>query len=33
VHGGQPAHFIEDLHAHDFDARIMVLGGEITVTR
>ena len=25
--------FTEELHAHDFDARIMVLGGEITLTR
>ena len=33
VHGGQKAGFAEDMHAHDFDARIMVLGGEITVTR
>lgn len=33
VHGGQPANFTEELHAHDFDLRIMVLGGEITVTR
>jgi quercetin dioxygenase-like cupin family protein len=33
VHGGQQPGFSEDLHAHDFDARIMVLGGEITVTR
>jgi quercetin dioxygenase-like cupin family protein len=33
VHGGQPAGFTEELHAHDFDARIMVLGGEITLTR
>jgi quercetin dioxygenase-like cupin family protein len=33
VHGGQKAGFSEDLHAHDFDVRIMVLGGEITVTR
>jgi quercetin dioxygenase-like cupin family protein len=31
-HGGQKADFTE-LHAHDFDVRIMVLGGEITVTR
>ena len=31
--GGQKAGFSEDLHAHDFDVRIMVLGGEITVTR
>ncbi len=33
VNGGQAAGFAEDLHAHDFDARIMVLGGEITVCR
>lgn len=33
VHGGQKPDFAEDLHAHDFDARIMVLGGEITVGR
>ena len=33
VNGGQPPNFAEDLHAHDFDARIMVLSGEITVTR
>ena len=33
VHGGQAPDFTEDLHAHDFDARIMVLGGEITLTR
>ena len=33
VHGGQTANVVEELHAHDFDARIMVLGGEITVTR
>jgi quercetin dioxygenase-like cupin family protein len=25
--------FTEDLHAHGFDVRIMVLSGEITVTR
>ncbi|MFO1081994.1 MAG: cupin domain-containing protein [Reyranellaceae bacterium] len=31
IHGGQKAGFSEDLHAHDFDARIMVLGGEITL--
>lgn len=30
---GQKACFCEDLHAHDFDVRIMVLGGEITLTR
>ena len=33
VHGGQKAGFAEELHAHDFDVRIMVLSGEITVTR
>jgi quercetin dioxygenase-like cupin family protein len=33
VHGGQQPNFAEDLHAHDFDARIMVLSGEITMTR
>ncbi|MEI7713603.1 MAG: cupin domain-containing protein [Rhodospirillales bacterium] len=33
VNGGQKPGFAEDLHAHDFDARIMVLSGEITVTR
>ena len=33
VHGGQQAGSTEDLHAHDFDVRIMVLGGEITVTK
>ena len=33
VHGGQKPDFSEELHAHDFDARIMVLGGEITVIR
>jgi quercetin dioxygenase-like cupin family protein len=33
VNGGQAPGFTEELHAHDFDARIMVLGGEITVTR
>jgi quercetin dioxygenase-like cupin family protein len=33
IHGGQKPDFTEDLHAHDFDVRIMVLGGEITVTR
>jgi mannose-6-phosphate isomerase-like protein (cupin superfamily) len=33
VHGGQQAGFTEDVHAHDFDVRIMVLSGEITVTR
>ncbi len=33
VNGGQQPNFAEDLHAHDFDARIMVLSGEITVCR
>jgi uncharacterized cupin superfamily protein len=33
VHGGQPGGFTEEPHAHDFDARIMVLGGETTVIR
>ena len=33
MHGGQKPDFCEDLHAHDFDARIMVLSGEITIVR
>jgi len=33
VHGGQKPGYSADLHAHDFDARNMVLGGEITVVR
>ncbi len=33
VHGGQKPDFCEETHAHDFDARIMVLGGEITIVR
>ena len=33
VHGGQKPDFCEELHAHDFDARIMVLSGEITIVR
>ncbi|HQT75566.1 MAG TPA: cupin domain-containing protein [Rhodopila sp.] len=33
VNGGQQPGSAEDMHAHDFDARIMVLAGEITVTR
>jgi quercetin dioxygenase-like cupin family protein len=33
VHGGQQPCFSEDLHAHDFDARVMVLSGEITIVR
>jgi quercetin dioxygenase-like cupin family protein len=32
-HGGQQGGFSEDLHAHDFEVRIMVLSGEITLTR
>jgi quercetin dioxygenase-like cupin family protein len=33
VNGGQQPGFTEDPHAHDFDARIMVLAGEIIVCR
>ena len=33
IHGGQQAGFTEEMHAHDFDVRIMVLGGEITLIR
>jgi quercetin dioxygenase-like cupin family protein len=33
VHGGQKADVAEEMHAHDFDVRIMVLGGEITLAR
>jgi quercetin dioxygenase-like cupin family protein len=33
VHGGQKPGYTADAHAHDFDARIMVLGGEITLIR
>jgi quercetin dioxygenase-like cupin family protein len=33
IHGGQKPNFAEELHAHDFGVRIMVLSGEITVTR
>lgn len=33
IHGGQKPDSGEDMHAHDFDARIMVLGGEITIAR
>jgi mannose-6-phosphate isomerase-like protein (cupin superfamily) len=33
VHGGQQPCFAEELHAHDFDVRIMVLSGETTVIR
>ncbi len=33
VHGGQKADHRGECHAHDFDARIMVLGGQITLIR
>jgi quercetin dioxygenase-like cupin family protein len=33
IHGGQKGGSTEEPHAHDFDARIMVLSGEFTVTR
>ena len=33
VHGGQKPGHTADAHAHDLDIRIMVLGGEITLTR
>jgi mannose-6-phosphate isomerase-like protein (cupin superfamily) len=34
IHGGQKPNFIAEMHAHgDFDVRIMVLSGEITVNR
>ncbi|MEJ0015356.1 MAG: cupin domain-containing protein [Acetobacteraceae bacterium] len=33
MHGGQQPGSSEALHAHDFDARIMVLSGEITLVR
>ena len=33
AHGGQKPGHAADSHAHDFDARIMVLSGEITLTR
>jgi hypothetical protein len=34
IHGGRKPNFTEYLHAHgDFDLRIMVLSGEITVNR
>ncbi len=31
-YGGQKPNYAAEAHAHDFDARIMVLGGEITLT-
>ena len=33
LNASKSPNFTEALHAHDFDVRIMVLGGEITVTR
>ena len=33
VHGGHKPSHMGDPHAHDFDARIMVLSGEITLIR
>jgi quercetin dioxygenase-like cupin family protein len=33
VHGGQKPGYSADPHAHDFDVRIMVLSGEITLIR
>jgi len=33
VHGGQKPGYTADTHAHEFDARIMVLGGEIALVR
>ncbi len=33
INTGQRPGFAEDLHAHDFDVRIMVLGGEVTICR
>jgi mannose-6-phosphate isomerase-like protein (cupin superfamily) len=33
IYGGQKADFAEDLHAHDFDVRIMILRGNFTVGR
>lgn len=33
VHGGRQAGYKGEPHAHDFDVRIMVLGGELTLAR
>ena len=33
VNGGQAPNHTNDSHAHDFDARLMILGGEITLIR
>ena len=32
-YGGLQAGMVNSDHAHDWDARVMVIGGEITVTR
>jgi quercetin dioxygenase-like cupin family protein len=32
-YGGMAAGMTNPEHAHDFDARVMVIGGEITITR
>ena len=32
-YGGQRADHSNPEHSHDFDARVMVIGGEITITR
>jgi quercetin dioxygenase-like cupin family protein len=32
-YGGFPAGTVNPDHTHDWDARVMVIGGEITVTR
>jgi quercetin dioxygenase-like cupin family protein len=33
IHGGKDAGCASEPHAHDFDVRVMVLGGEITLIR
>lgn len=33
VHGGLKPGQVNPDHSHDFDARVMVLGGEITIVR
>ena len=33
LNGGLKPDFVNPDHSHDFDARVMVLGGEITITR
>lgn len=32
-YGGLRAGMLNEEHAHDWDARVMVIGGEITITR